>query len=102
MNDAPQHETWSQPGVFRYLQSVLHSSMIITEEWLEEFATKGIGFSRAQMIAIGAPWPLRRGWKGRLVGREITDDQRRRYEALAKPREPDAVGHLRSILREDA
>ncbi len=77
-----------------------HRSMKITEEWLEEFATKGIGFSRAQMIAIGAPWPLRRGWKGRLVSREITDDQRRRYEALAKPRDADPVQHLRSILRE--
>jgi len=75
-------------------------SMIITEEWLDEYATAGVGFSRAQITAIGAPWPLRRGWKQLLVGRVITDDQRRRYEALAKPRDADPVRHLRAILRE--
>ena len=57
--------------------------MLITNKWLEDHATcNGVGWTRAQVEAIGGPWPLNHGWKRRTIGRVITNAQAREFERL--------------------
>lgn len=51
----------------------------LTEERLLAGMRKGIGFKLAQAIVLGVPWPLRSGWKERLIGSIIDEDQ---YDAF--------------------
>lgn len=59
--------------------------MKITLEFINKGATSGIGFSRRHVELLGGEWPLTRGWKGRLVGREISDGAAEAYLALNVP-----------------
>ena len=52
----------------------------ITETWIREFQSGNGGWTRDQLDAVGVAWPPREGWIGRLVGKEITDEQRERFE----------------------
>ncbi len=54
--------------------------MKITREWIIAHATPKGGYTRAQLEAIGVPWPPRTGWPDRVVGIEITEQQRRIFE----------------------
>jgi 5-methylcytosine-specific restriction endonuclease McrA len=53
----------------------------VTAEWIEQFKTPRGGFCAAQVKAIGVDWPLVSGWKARVVGSQISDEQRRTFEA---------------------
>jgi hypothetical protein len=55
--------------------------MQITRAWLDQHKTGPAGFKRRQLIAIEVPWPLTKGWIDRIVGTEITEGQRKRFEA---------------------
>jgi hypothetical protein len=54
--------------------------MKITREWIRAHATQKGGYTRAQLEAIGVPWPPQTGWPDRVVGIEITEQQRRIFE----------------------
>jgi hypothetical protein len=56
--------------------------MKITAEWLESNATGGVGFTKQQMLAIGGTYPLQKGWKSRLIGKEITEEQKAKFESM--------------------
>jgi len=62
--------------------------MLITLEFIQQGATSGIGFSRRHIELLGGDWPLTKGWKARLVGREISEDAAKEYLMLAAPK-PD-------------
>ncbi len=53
----------------------------VTAEWIEKFKTPRGGFCAAQVKAIGVDWPLVSGWKARVVGSQISDEQRQTFEA---------------------
>jgi hypothetical protein len=46
--------------------------MLIRLEFIQQGATSGIGFSRRHIELLDGDWPLTKGWKARLVVREIT------------------------------
>lgn len=54
--------------------------MKMTHEWLHQWKTGKGGWTRVQLAAIGVPWPPKKGWLSAAIGREITDEQRRRFE----------------------
>ena len=64
--------------------------MVITLEWLNRHRTARGAFTRKQVEALGLRWPPHpKGWLRKLVGREITEEQRRKFEQgasqFAKP-----------------
>lgn len=56
----------------------------ISLTWLRRHATKGAGWSRKQIEALGLPYPARAGWLERVAGKQITQAQRAAFEAAAK------------------
>jgi hypothetical protein len=54
--------------------------MKITREWIRAHATPKGGYTRAQLEAIGVPWPPVAGWPDRVIGQEISEEQRRIFE----------------------
>lgn len=57
---------------------------VITLTWLRRHGTKGAGWSRRQLEAIGLPYPVRAGWMLRMAGKRITQTQRTAFEDAAK------------------
>jgi len=56
--------------------------LVITREWLEAHATRGCGWTKAQLDCIGVGWPPLRGWRYRMTGTQISDWQAREFERL--------------------
>lgn len=57
-------------------------TVLVTEALLEKGKSAKGGWTRAQTILLGEPWPLARGWKRRVVGREIPRVDAERFAAL--------------------
>lgn len=58
---------------------------IVTTGWIESYATPQGGWKRRQLEQLGLTWPPPKGWKDRAIGQEITDQQRRIFEAYVRP-----------------
>lgn len=56
--------------------------MQITEELLAEGRSGPGGWSKAQVTILGVEWPLRKGWKARIMGREISEADAARFLRL--------------------
>ena len=55
--------------------------MKVTREYIDENRSKGGWLTRPQMDILGAPNPLRAGWIGRSLGKELTEDQDRHFRS---------------------
>lgn len=55
---------------------------VITKEWFDSNRDFIAGLNRAQAEAIGEAYPLKKGWKDRVIGKEITLEQKENYEKL--------------------
>lgn len=53
---------------------------MITKIWLDEFASGEGGYTRDQLDAIGISWPPKTGWKWRVIGYEISEADKHRFE----------------------
>lgn len=75
---------------------VIKTMFTVTREWIDKYTTPRGGYVYAQVKALGAGWPLVSGWKNRAVGTQISDDQRRVFEAGAdgKSQAKDAAREL--------
>jgi hypothetical protein len=60
----------------------------ITNSWLESNQTPAGGYNQAQCQSIGIPWPLKKGWKRRIAGKEITDEQAANFRKLRHANKP--------------
>lgn len=58
--------------------------IILTKELLEENLTGRSGFNRKQASALGEKYPLKTGWKERLVNKEFTEQQISRFISAGK------------------
>ena len=56
------------------------SDFIVTDEWLTRHATKGCGWSSAQLRALGLSGSPHAGWKHQVIGTKLTRAQRRAFE----------------------
>ena len=54
--------------------------MVVTEEYLLAHSTEKIGWTADQLRSIGISWPPKKGWKKEVIGTEITETQRVRFE----------------------
>lgn len=81
--------------------------MKITRDLIFEGQSKNGGWSRKQVEELGISWPLKSGWITRAIGREVSEEQARRFVAMKDEHiEPsverdlyeNARSHMRSIL----
>jgi 5-methylcytosine-specific restriction endonuclease McrA len=56
------------------------SEYLITKEWVEKFRTGSGGWTRIQLHAIGVAWPPVKGWKDRVIGKLIPEENRLAFE----------------------
>jgi hypothetical protein len=52
----------------------------ITKDWIEAHQSNQGGWTRDQVQAIGLDWPLVKGWKWKVIGLQITDETKARFE----------------------
>lgn len=55
----------------------------ITESFLNQYKTAKGGWSAIQLGALGVKWPLVKGWKESLIGKEITHTQACKFIELS-------------------
>jgi len=60
----------------------MSDTVLVTAGLLEKGKSKRGGWTRAQTLLLGEPWPLSRGWIRRVVGREIPRVDADRFVAL--------------------
>ena len=53
---------------------------VITKEWFDSNRDFVAGLNRAQAEAVGEAYPLKKGWKERVVGKVISLEQKQNYE----------------------
>ena len=53
---------------------------VITKEWSDSNRDFIAGLNRAQAEAVGEAYPLKKGWKERVVGKVISLEQKQNYE----------------------
>ena len=69
------------------------SNFIITKDWLNSCMTENGAYTKAQGKVFGI-LQFRSGWKKRLIGRVITEDEKQAFEAGAKVFNKDKVDVL--------
>lgn len=60
------------------------TTVVITRQMLESARSPGGGFKRAQVEALGEPWPLRKKWVKRIVGKTVTVQQFELFKSLGR------------------
>lgn len=63
------------------------TTFTVTKQWIEDNRTVAGAWNRKQTDCLGLEWPLRKGWKDRIAGTEITIEAKEMFEKLA--REPE-------------
>lgn len=63
------------------------SMKTVTREWLDENKTSRGGWTNAQLVQLGEPWPPRKGWMNRALGKEISDDAAAEFARLSRYRQ---------------
>lgn len=57
-----------------------NASFLVTEKWLDQFKTESGGNTNAQLKALtGTPKP-KSGWRKKIIGTRITQEQKKAYE----------------------
>lgn len=54
--------------------------LTISKTWLDANKTRNGAWTRAQLAALGVPWAEASGWRRRLIGEVISDEQARAFE----------------------
>jgi hypothetical protein len=87
---SPKHtEVWSSPAS--------PPLFTISISWLRRHATKGCGWTRRQIEALGLPYPQSAGWPQRIAGTQITQAQRAAFEAASKAKPGASTAPRRAI-----
>ena len=58
--------------------------MIITKAWLQSCKTSKGSWTKAQADILGLEFPMRKGWQQKVIGMEISETDRMRFELAAQ------------------
>lgn len=73
--------------------------MIITNDYLEQNKTPKGAWTKKQLAAIGVNWPPKKGWKKRVIGNEITEEQASKFERCKTPVSTKTMTDMEAIKR---
>ncbi|WP_376960085.1 hypothetical protein ABNQ39_20455 [Azospirillum sp. A26] len=71
----------------------------ITEEFIEAAKTPRGGWNAKQLAAVGIAWPPKHGWRRRLVGKWITQEDAERFYDLGKSGKKPAATETKPALK---
>jgi hypothetical protein len=54
-------------------------NITITREFIHSHKTEAGGWTRDQLNVLGVEWPPKKGWLSGSVGKEITEEEARRF-----------------------
>jgi hypothetical protein len=60
--------------------------MIVTREWIDQNQTGNCAWTADQLKILGVSWPPSKGWKQKVIGLILSDEQRIRFEHLGQQR----------------
>lgn len=60
-------------------------TMIITQEWLSRHRGPTGAYNKRQIELLGLKYPLHKGWKEDVVGKELSEEKAMEFERSAKP-----------------
>lgn len=66
----------------------------ITRSYLNKHKTSKGGYTKAQARALGVEWPLEKGWQSKVIGNQLTEEQKTIFES---PR--NAIKHAKDFSR---
>lgn len=74
----------------------------LTTEWIEKGMTSGIGMKRTQCEVLGIEYPLKKGWKQTLIGKEVSESQLIKFIelGLSSKKENKNKSHLNNSKKE--
>jgi len=58
--------------------------MTITSELIDQLRTPAGGRTKESLALLGVDWPPQKGWKDRIIGKEIDERTRVELERIAK------------------
>ena len=67
--------------------------MRVTERFLLDNTTPRGQWNAKQLAVLGIQWPPIKGWKQRVIGMEISEEEARRFSELRIKRSPCAEQH---------
>lgn len=63
----------------------------VTYEWLEAHMYRGVGLKGKQRRILRLPYPLEKGWKRKVIGMEMSDEDARKFAELgSRPKKKSA------------
>lgn len=71
--------------------------VIVTNELVRQGQSERGGWNREQLRILGVKWPPKKGWRSRVLGRRISEEDRDRFLAIRgqlkvkPPRPPDRL-----------
>lgn len=72
--------------------------MIINDDFIKSGMGDGGGLSKKQLAILGIEWPPPKGWKDKVIGRKISDEEADAFIKLRKINsEPHPVGYVEKI-----
>lgn len=71
---------------------------ILTEELLNTFMTHRGGWRKRTILLLGEEWPLRNGWRQRLIGTLIDDERIERLRVDCEIEEKRRLDKSRSLF----
>ncbi len=57
--------------------------MLVTKSWFQSNRTKRGSWTKAQADILGLEYPLKKGWQGRIIGKELSAIDKLRFELAA-------------------
>jgi len=69
----------------------------ITNKWLVDHSTRGCGFTKKQLDAIGISWPPQKGWKESVIGKWITEEEAAIFEKRKPKKRPQEEIEIQAI-----
>lgn len=65
----------------------MRTTMKITRKYIMQHRTEKGAWTRPQIEALGIDWPPTKGWIDRVIGKELSDDKRKAFEAKVPVKE---------------
>ena len=67
-----------------YLDTHHGPGFLITDAWLREHGTAGMGWTAGQLRVLDIGWPPKHGWLRNLIGTKISAAQKGAFEAIGR------------------
>jgi len=72
--------------------------MLITKEFLDSNKTAKGGYNRNQLAVFKIHWPAPKGWKRRLIGKEMTEEQELLFKLAGYGRNSSSLKTMLSMI----